>query len=62
MKVLHGRADVSHVFIVTDSDESFKAMAGEVREAVGRNIPDLQMVQFYRDYPVNFMINQGGSK
>ena len=58
MKALKGRTGISHVFIVTDSDESFKAMAAEVREAVGRANPDLQVVQLYRDYLVNFMINQ----
>lgn len=58
MKALKGCADLSHVFIVTDSDESFKAMAAEVREAVGRANPDLQIVQLYRDYLVNFMINK----
>lgn len=58
MKVLRGRTDLSHVFIVTDSDESFKAMAAEVREAVGPANPNLQVVQLYRDYLVNFMINK----
>jgi len=53
-----GNKLLSHVFIVTDSDESFKAMAAEVREAVGRANPDLQVVQLYRDYLVNFMINK----
>lgn len=62
MKTLKGRTDLSHVFIVTDSDESFKAMVAEVREAVGQANPDLQVVQLYRDYLVNFMINQGGAK
>jgi len=57
-----GNQLLSHVFIVTDSDESFKAMAAEVREVVGRANPDLQVVQLYRDYLVNFMINQGGAK
>jgi len=58
MKALKGRTNLSHVFIVTDSDESFKAMAAEVREAVGRVSPDLQVIQLYRDYLVNFMINK----
>lgn len=62
MKTLKGRTGLSHVFIVTDSDESFKAMASEVREAMGQANPDLQVVQLYRDYLVNFMINQGGAK
>jgi adenine-specific DNA-methyltransferase len=58
MKALKGHTSLSHVFIVTDSDESFKAMTTEVREAVGRANPDLQVVQLYRDYLVNFMINK----
>jgi len=58
MKALKGRSGLSHVFIVTDSDESFKAMATEVREVSGRANPDLQVVQLYRDYLVNFMINK----
>lgn len=58
MKALKGRSGLSHVFIVTDSDESFKAMAAEVREVAGRANPDLQVVQLYRDYLVNFMINK----
>lgn len=58
MKALKGRTDLSHVFIVTDSDESFKAMAVEVGDVVGRANPNLQVVQLYRDYLVNFMINK----
>jgi adenine-specific DNA-methyltransferase len=57
LKALHGREGLSHVFIVTDSDESFKAMAAEVREAAGRSNPGLNVVQLYRDYLANFMIN-----
>lgn len=58
MKALRDRLGLSHVFIVTDSDESFKAMAAEVRELAGRSNPGLQVVQLYRDYLVNFMINK----
>ena len=58
IKVLKERSSLSHVFIVTDSDESFKAMAAEVRETAGRGNPNLQVVQLYRDYLVNFMINK----
>jgi adenine-specific DNA-methyltransferase len=53
---------ISHVFIVTDSDESFKAMAAEVMDAVGRSNPGLKVVQLYRDYLANFTINQGGTQ
>lgn len=58
IKALKERSSLSHVFIVTDSDESFKAMAAEVRETAGRANPNLQVVQLYRDYLVNFMINK----
>lgn len=54
-------APLSHVFIVTDSDESFKRMAAEVREAAGAagaGRADVQVVQLYRDYLVNFLINR----
>lgn len=62
MKALKDRTGLSHVFIVTDSDESFRAMAVEVREAVAAANPGLQVVQLYRDYLVNFMINHGDAK
>lgn len=58
LKTLTGRKGLSHVFIVTDADESFKAMAAEVLEALGATNPGLQVVQLYRDYLVNFMINK----
>ena len=58
LKVLKGRTGLSHVFIVTDADESFKAMAADVHESAGRSNPSLQVVQLYRDYLVNFMINK----
>ncbi|MQT36303.1 site-specific DNA-methyltransferase [Pseudomonas helleri] len=58
MKTLSGRSGLSYVFIVTDADESFRAMAADVREFLGSANPGLQVVQLYRDYLVNFMINQ----
>lgn len=58
IKALKGRTNLSHVFIVSDSDESFKAIAVEVRDAVELDNPNLQVVQLYRDYLVNFMINK----
>jgi adenine-specific DNA-methyltransferase len=59
---LRGRTGLSHVFIVTDADESFKAMAAEVVETLGAANPGIRVVQLYRDYLVNFMINKGGAK
>jgi len=58
LKTLAKRSGLSHVFIVTDADESFKAMAAEVVETLGGANPGLQVVQLYRDYLVNFMINK----
>ena len=46
------------VFIVTDADESFKTMAQDVREVAGQANPGLGVVQLYRDYLLNFMINK----
>ncbi|MFZ5499699.1 MAG: site-specific DNA-methyltransferase [Pseudomonadota bacterium] len=58
LKSLAGRAGLSHVFIVTDADESFKTMAQDVREVAGKANPGLAVVQLYRDYLLNFMINK----
>jgi adenine-specific DNA-methyltransferase len=58
LRALDGRTGLSQVFIVTDADESFKTMAQEVREAAGKANPGLQVVQLYRDYLANFMINK----
>lgn len=58
LKALGGRTGLSHVFIVTDADESFKTMAQDVREVAENANPALQVVQLYRDYLLNFMINQ----
>ena len=58
LKLLEGRAGLSHVFIVTDADEAFKVLAQDVRADVGHLNPGLQVVQLYRDYLRNFMINQ----
>lgn len=58
LKALRARTGLSQVFIVTDADESFKNMAQDVREAVGQAHPTLEVVQLYRDYLLNFMINK----
>lgn len=57
LKTLAGREGLSHVFIVTDADESFKAMATDVWESLRDVNEGLHVVQLYRDYLVNFMIN-----
>jgi adenine-specific DNA-methyltransferase len=58
LQALECRTGLSRVFIVTDADESFKTMAQDVREAAGKGNPGLQVVQLYRDYLLNFMINK----
>ncbi|MGE0332131.1 MAG: site-specific DNA-methyltransferase [Ramlibacter sp.] len=58
LKSLEGRTGLSRVFIVTDADESFKTMAQDVREVAGKANPGLAVVQLYRDYLLNFMINK----
>lgn len=58
LKAIKGRTDLSYVYIVTDAGESFKAMAEEIRESIGRANPSLHIMQLYRDYLANFMINK----
>lgn len=49
------RPDLTHVFIVTDADDAFKEMAREVED----RLKGTEVVQLYRDYLENFMINRG---
>ena len=58
LKTLEDRTGLAHVFIVTDADESFKTMTHDVREVADKANPCLQVVQLYRDYLLNFMINK----
>jgi adenine-specific DNA-methyltransferase len=58
LKALARHQGLSHVFIVTDADESFKSMAQDVWEVADKANPGLQVVQLYRDYLLNFMINK----
>lgn len=51
------RTDLSHVFVVTDADEAFKDMSDEIYHALEPANPRLQVVQLYRDYLANFVIN-----
>lgn len=48
------RKDVTHVFIVTDSEEAFREMATQL------DVPNV--IQLYRDYLENFMINKGSEE
>jgi adenine-specific DNA-methyltransferase len=47
---IESRDDLSHVFLVTDSEEAFQEMAAQI------NVPNV--VQLYRDYLENFVINK----
>ena len=58
LAVLGGRTDLRLIFIVTDSQDSFKDLTLDVTEALGKQNPALQTVQLYRDYLENFMINR----
>lgn len=48
---LSARADITHVFLVTDSEDAFQEMASQVSAP--------HVFQLYRDYLENFMINKG---
>ncbi len=49
-KALQSREDITHVFLVTDSDENFRAMS----QTIGRQV---ETIQLYRNYLENFRIN-----
>jgi len=48
---LEGREDLTHAYLVTDSEEAFQEMAGQLK------VPNV--IQLYRDYLENFVINKG---
>lgn len=48
---LEGRDDLTHAYLVTDSEEAFQEMAGQLK------VPNV--IQLYRDYLENFVINKG---
>ncbi|MFL6713641.1 MAG: hypothetical protein ACJ8LN_12040 [Sulfurifustis sp.] len=56
--VIKVRTDLTHIFLVTDDDEAFKEMAAEVADKI-KTSHRVQVVQLYRDYLENFMINKG---
>ncbi len=49
---LESKNILTHVYLVTDSEEAFQEMAGQI------NAP--HVIQLYRDYIENFVINKGG--
>ena len=54
-RAVQTRTDLTHVFLVTDSEEAFQEMAGEFPA-------ETTPVQLYRDYLENFLINRGGRR
>lgn len=57
VKTIGKRTDLSVVYIVTDADEAFKDMVDEVRQALRLASPSVEVVQLYKDYLANFLIN-----
>ncbi|UOG91390.1 MAG: site-specific DNA-methyltransferase [Candidatus Thiothrix sulfatifontis] len=51
LEQVEARPDLTHVFLVTDSEEAFQEMAAQL------NVPNV--MQLYRDYLENFVINKG---
>lgn len=52
LQAIDAKTDLTHVFLVTDSEEAFQEMASQI------NVPDV--IQLYKDYIENFAINKGG--
>ena len=52
LPLARSRNDLSHVFLVTDSEDAFQEMAAELPSGP-------EPVQLYRDYLENFLINRG---
>ena len=48
---VEGRGDLTHAFLITDSEEAFQEMAEQLK------VPNV--IQLYRDYLENFVINKG---
>ncbi|CZG55093.1 Adenine specific DNA methylase Mod [Legionella pneumophila] len=58
LKIIKKRSNLSHIYIVTDADETFKSIALEINECIFPHNPNIQVFQLYRDYLQNFMINK----
>ncbi len=52
LRLLNKHPSITHVYIVTDSEEAFQEMASRIENP--------NVVQLYRDYLENFVINKGG--
>jgi adenine-specific DNA-methyltransferase len=53
LAAVSGRKDLTHIFLVTDSEDAFREMAEQLAAP--------HIIQLYRDYLENFMINRGGT-
>lgn len=51
------RQQLRHIFIVTDAEEAFRALSADLRRTFATGSPEVEFVQLYRDYLVNFTIN-----
>ncbi len=54
LQAIAPRPDLTHIFLVTDSEDAFQEMAAQVAAP--------HVIQLYRDYLENFMINRGESR
>ncbi len=52
LESLKSKDKLTHVYLVTDSEEAFQEMAGQISAP--------HIIQLYRDYIENFVINRGG--
>ena len=51
LQAVSDRSDLTHVFLITDSEDAFREMAEQLTAP--------HIIQLYRDYQENFMINRG---
>jgi adenine-specific DNA-methyltransferase len=54
LPAIAARPDLTHIFLVTDSEDAFQEMAAQMAAP--------HVIQLYRDYLENFMINRGESR
>ncbi|NLF78561.1 MAG: site-specific DNA-methyltransferase [Chloroflexi bacterium] len=51
LAAIRDRSDLTHLFLITDSEDAFREMAAQLAAP--------HVIQLYRDYLENFMINRG---
>ncbi len=51
LEAVSGRSDITHIFLITDSEDAFREMAAQLAAP--------HVIQLYRDYLENFVINRG---